>query len=336
MTKKPQFKEPTKAELLARRRISYATKRKIAEYLLSKPKEEQAFILREDLNAPYSSSRKFQKHAPELRLYNSTFTLEQAREVTEKFSQKKQIRARSIPLFLRERAIQEYLNAQQPPSGFLAHPLKGRNRIPKKYSLYCVVEGHRIFAEDKITLTIYKDAEKVAEEGARAIVVVPSRSKEREDYRFRLEREPIVDNDLKFVIGTMFASTHQCGDKEFGFIRYKSLEKREDSEVYNICPHEVAAKLAVIEHEAKLGNHVPLENSMIPLISRKFAEGSARVLDSLLIEDKNAEDKVRRPRAGELEAIYWLLVHRLSARDSLYASINRDGKIKDYDWTIRH
>lgn len=334
--RKSEFKYPTRAELLKRKRIQYVSRYNLANKLLSSPSEDQAFILKDDLTENYSSGRKFQKHAEELRLYDSTFSLQQAREMTREFSRKHQIRARSIPLHLRESAIEEYLDINSLPSGFLAHPIKGRDTTPRKYSLYYVVEGHRIFSFGGVEVTLYQDAEKVALEGARAKVVVPSRTEGREPYEFRLDREPIVDNDLKFAIGTMFFSTHQCGDKDFGLIRFKGIEKREDSAVYNVCPHEVAARLAVIENQSRNDNLVPLENSMIPLISRKFAEGAARALDSLLIQDKTKKDKVRRPRAGELEAVYWLLVAKLGAKESLYASKHRDGIIKDYAWTMRH
>ncbi|MEK6922295.1 MAG: hypothetical protein AABX08_00665, partial [Nanoarchaeota archaeon] len=152
------------------------------------------------------------------------------------------------------------------------------------------------------------------------------------------ERQPVIDNEEQFVIGSMFYSQHQCGDKQFNNIRYKYADDKEDSKLINICKHEVAAQLGATEYyyNGEDHNYIPLKNSFIPLLSRRFAFGACRALDSLLIFDRNAEDDCRRPRAGELEAVYWLLVFQLGAKNALYSLTNIDGKIKNYDWTLRN
>ncbi len=336
MPKKPQFKEPSKSGILSRQNIDYATMGSIAQKILKNI--EQAYILKGDLNIGFPSSRKFRKHAQELRLYSSHLTLEDARTQTIEFNKKRVLRDRSIPLFLRERAAR-LLDPQHLPSGFLWFPIKGRDRRTRKISLYHTVDGHRIFADGGVKVKPYGDAEKVAFEGAEIIASVPSMSLNNGEYKFKLVREPLINNEEQFVIGSMFATTHECGDKQFNTIRYKYADDKEDSKLVNICKHEVAARLGVIEYyyrESEGFNYIPLKNSFIPLLSRQFVYGACRALDSLLIFDEDAKDKYRRPRAGELEAIYWLLVNRLGPENALFSSINRDGKIKNYDWSLRN
>ncbi len=335
--KKPQFRMPSKAVILAREDINYVDVEKVAESLLSNVGPNCGLILNSSPIGNYDSARKFRKHGPEIRLITSNFSAEEARALTISFNKKKNKRDRSVPLFLRESGIEGQLRKDNLPSGFHVYALRSwRDKKPRKIPLYNVVDGHRIFADGGVrVVNVYGDSLKTAVEGAEAIVEVPSMH-EREDYNVRLIREPVHDNDEAFIIGTSFDSSHECGDKNFNNIRSKWSPDPEDSKIVVVCKHECAARYAVIEYVAEnKGSDVVLRNSIVPLISRKFAEGAARALDSLLIADKDAEDEVRRPRAGELEAVYWLMVSHLGAKDALYSHLARDGKIKNYDWTMR-
>lgn len=337
MPKKPQFKEPSKATILSREKINYVNIWNVAYRLLTNNEPGQAYILKGDLNRGFGSSRKFRKHAPELRLFDTHLTLEEAREWTEEFNGKRYLRGRSIPLYLREQKIAE-LERSELPSGFLWFPIKGRDKRARKVSLYHTIDGHRIFSDGGVEVKPYDNARKVEVEGACVIARVPSMTNGVEDYELVLERQPVIDNEEQFVIGSMFYSQHQCGDKQFNNIRYKYADDKEDSKLINICKHEVAAQLGATEYyyNGEDHNYIPLKNSFIPLLSRRFAFGACRALDSLLIFDRNAEDDCRRPRAGELEAVYWLLVFQLGAKNALYSLTNIDGKIKNYDWTLRN
>jgi len=338
MVKKSEFKEPNKVRILSRQKINYVNIWNVAYRLLNDNDAERAYILKGNLNQGFSSSRKFRKHAPELRLYSSHLSLEEARAMTEEFSKKRFLRDQSIPLHLRE-AVAAGLSITNLPSGFLWFPIKGRDKRARKISLYHTVDGHRIFTHGGVKVKPYADARKVAVEGAEVIVSVPSMSVSNDNYEFKLIRETIVDNEEQFVIGSMFASTHECGDKQFNNIRYKYADDKEDSKLVNICKHEAAARLGIIEYyyrEDEKFNYVPLKNSFIPLLSRRFAYGACRALDSLLIFDDDAKDECRKPRAGELEAIYWLLVHQLGPENALFSSTNRDGKLKNYNWSLRN
>ena len=334
--RKPQFKEPSKAQLLGRERIERVGGSEIAECLLGDVKPDQAFVLGEDILRRYKSDRKFRKHGPEIRLLPSNFTAEEARALTISLSQRKNRRDRSVPLFLRESEIERQLKPYRLPSGFHIYPLRSwRDKMPRKISLYNVVGGHRIFADGGVTVTIYGDAMKVSSEGAEAIASVPS-MRQIPDYKFKLEREPLHDNSEGFIIGTSFRSSHECEEKSFNGMRYKYVDDPEDSKIVNVCQHDCAARYGAIETSAAEGNGDGiLKNSIVPLLSKRFAQGAARGLDSLLVADKDVKDKVRRPRAGELEAVYWLMVYYLGAKEALYSHLARDGKIKNYDWTMR-
>ena len=336
MKKKPQFEEPSKAVILARNNIDYATEENIATKLLDPDLDpDEAFILQADLNQGFKSSKQFVKHAPELRMWPANLTKSRAIYLKKEFALRKRIRDRSVPLYFRERAIAEQFDSKNLPSGFLAFPIKGRTTIPRKFSLYHDVDGHRIYSDGGVEVTIYGDSLKVAEEGAASRIIVPSMHSE-EDYEFRALHLPFVYNDERFVIGTMFSTTHQCKDKEFNSLRFKHADDKESSEAYVLCKHEIAGRLGEIEVAYNTyRRRVVIENNLFPLLSKEFARGAARALDSLLILDEKAKDEARRPRQGELEGVYWLMIHHLGAPKALYSDAKTDGKLKNYDWTMR-
>lgn len=339
MTRKLQFKEPRKETILRRPKRRAAHRDNLARALLSGLTDREYILLAEDLNQRYRSSRQWRKHSPELRLYWSTMTLQEARDLTNSFNRRRILKDRSLPLFFREQIIGDRLDGEELPSGFLWFPLKGRDRKARKLGLYAVVNGHRIYAIDGVEVRPYADAKKATKEGAKLIVTVPSMDKGREDYKFVLERQAVDEDEEMMIIGSMFSTTHNCGDKDLNAMRYKFSDDREDSDLVNICAHEVAAQLASIEHFYSAGyghNHVVLQNSFVPLLSRRFVEGAKRALDSLLVHDQETKDGCRRPRAGELEATYWLLVRELGAKGALYSSRNRDGKVRNYEWELRN
>jgi hypothetical protein len=339
MTRKSKFKEPSKAVILSRKDIDYIAREDLAARLVRPVSPDNGFIVQGNFGKGFSSDRKFRKHAPAIQLASTNLTKGQMIAATARFDRNPVLRDRSLPLFMRERAISMQLDPENPPSGFLVYPLLDwKDRIPRKIPLYHVVDGHRIFAEEGVRVVPYADAAKVAREGAEVIMTVPSMTEGVNDYEFVSRHEPVLRNGNMALIGTGITTTHQCGDKQFNNMKYGKPDEDKSSKDIIVCKHEVAGRLGLIEFyycPAEGWNYVPLQNSFVPLLSRRFAQGAARALDSVLVEDESAKEGARRPRAGELEEMYWLMVDQLGPSEALYSHVGRDGKVKNYDWGMR-
>lgn len=252
------------------------------------------------------------------------------------------IRGRGTPVDLRMRAFQKVQDTPGIYSGYEYEPREIHPYAPvdtrvRRVSLVEVLEGARIYAYVHqvpmagIDIERYENAEAVGKDGAVYPVKVPSRTKGRRRYNFNMLSVPLRDNLQKWKIAWGTASQgHDCKRGQYMF-RYS---KKEDSEIFNWCAHEIAAYLEITGMHRKEKNRVPLQMSQIALPTPQAVEFYKRLCDSVLIEDAAlaASDKRRVLNKAEQEILLWGLVQKKGHHATFFAQDH----LKEYDWNLRH
>ena len=176
------------------------------------------------------------KHGPEIKPRRQ-YSIEQA------------IRERLTPVQLREQDFNMLNGPFYCSYSFM--PL-GKDQRKRKVSLRECLEGEKIYSYAnqvkgaEIIVRPYADSKRVSRDGAEVVIEMPSRTKKQRRSRFKLMSIPVIDCPEKYAIALNFGSTHSCPSKEFK-IRYTYEKSKETSQVFNICAHEIASYLKVIE-----------------------------------------------------------------------------------------
>lgn len=274
----------------------------------------------------YESARKFMKHGPEVKPQR-IYTLEQA------------VRNARTPVQLREEAFNNIKNPFY--CGYTFLPV-GRDRRKRKVSLIECLEGARIFAYAHqtsgtgIKVKPYDDAKRVRQDGAEIVVEVPSREEDQPRIQLKLVSIPVVDSPEKYIISLGFGSDHSCGSKRFN-IRYRYSDDKEGSGIVNVCAHEIAGFLEVIEHyinERK--NLVPLQMSQIAIPSQATVDYYLKTLNNVVVKDPTLKKKpqLRKMDRAEKEIALWNFVLHHSHDRTFFSKGSRDGNLADYNWEI--
>jgi hypothetical protein len=273
----------------------------------------------------YSSARQFMKHGPEVKPKRMT-------SIREAISMAK------TPVQLREEAFNS-LNSQD-YCGYTFMPL-GRDERKRKVSLIECLEGARIFAYANqsgfpIKVKAYSDAKRVRKDGAEVIVDVPSRTKKQGRMQYKLNSVPMVDSPEKYAISLNIGSDHSCPSKRFN-IRYKYSDDKESSGIVNLCAHEIAGYLELIQktwEEDK--NMVPLQMCQFAIPTQETVDYYLRLENNVLVEDPRlkSKDKLRKPNRAEKEIALWGLVQGLGHDRTFFSTKSRDGSVGDYNWDI--
>src|SRR3989344_7876026 len=243
-SKKSFFREATKAEIKEKDFVE------VKEFLeISNLLPNQYTIIQELVPRGYESARKFMKHGHEVKP-ERFYSLEQAQKDGR------------TPVQLREKAFDNLKKHDYCGYSFL--PL-GRDLRKRKVSLIECLEGARIFAYAHngsfIKTKYYADSKRVRREGAEVVVEVPSRTKNERRLHFKLTNVPFIDSHEKYAISLNIGSDHSCLSKRFN-IRYRYSDDKESSGIFNICAHEIAGYLHLVEQvweEEK--NLIPLQMS---------------------------------------------------------------------------
>ncbi len=327
MPHKQFFREATKGEIKAKHLVDifgdeFHSKGVIAIANL-RPDEYATVPVPDD----YESGRKFKKHGDEVKLKRYR-TAEDA--VTDA----------KTPVQIRKQKFNGLYSHKYCSYSFM--PLSGNDWRKRKVPLVECLEGARLYAYmNQVPGTFarvkaYSDAKRVEIEGAEVAFEVPSRRDEIRRYQGKLVSVPMIDAPEKFAIAPSIGSDHSCSSKRFS-IRYMYLDDKETSKVFNFCAHEIAAYLKLIEQQKKEESLVPLEMCEFAIPSQKTVDYYLRILNSTLIRDENikAKDKLRKPNKADIELMLWAWVKELKHDRTFYSDKARDGRVKDYNWSVR-
>ncbi len=236
--------------------------------------------------------------------------------------------------------------------GYSVHPRWGGDSIKRVFPFVFMPEGVRIFTyAETMTRGIetqpYSEAFKVASEGASVVVQVPSRTKRQERYKFKLLHVPMVrslDNLANVLtLRPALLQDEETGEFSRGVTEHENYNilygwggEREASNIITFYPHLVAAYIKIAGEEWKLYNLTPMDFNPFALTSQHGREFYLKLENNVLIYDPSIEtkDKLRRLHLAEKSILWARAIGRFGHDDIAYWDPARDGKLRDYDWTI--
>ncbi|OGJ21444.1 hypothetical protein A3K73_09045 [Candidatus Pacearchaeota archaeon RBG_13_36_9] len=318
--KKLFFREDTKAQIKKKDYVEIAMLADILE--LGK---DEFTIISPLVPRGFESTRKFMKHGQEVKP-KRYYSLDQA------------LNDGRVPVQLREEAFD--MIQEHDFCGYSFLPL-GRDRRKRKVSLVECLEGARIYAYSKqvrgteIIVRPYDRSKRVRIDGAEIVCSVPSRTEKQGKTKFKLVSVPVVDSREKHAVSLDIGSDHSCPSKRFN-IRYKYTDDKESSGIINVCCHEIAAYLGIIEHYWGKKNIVPLQMCQFAIPSQKIVDFYLRLGNNVLVKDLSlgSEDKLRKPDRGDKEIALWSQVESLGYDKTFYSKRSRDGDVADYIWSL--
>ncbi len=322
MVKKTFFREATIGEIKRKKLFGQWNLYNSIAGILSLKQNEYA-ILYSFIPKDYQNSRKFMKHGPEVKPLRY-YSLEHALKIGK------------TPVQLREEAFNQIKNYEF--CGYTFMPL-GKDKRKRKVSLIECLEGARIFSyahqkKAPIFIRPYADAERVRKDGAEVVAKVPSRTKKEKKIQFKLTSVPFKDSLEKYVVSLNIGSDHSCQSKRFN-IRYKYNEDKESSGVVNICAHEIASYLELIQQEwNKKKNMIPVQMCQFAVPTQETVNYYSKLENNVLIYDEKLKNKnkLRKPNRAEKEISLWALVKFLGHDRTFYSRKSRDGDVSDYKW----
>lgn len=329
------FRESTKAEI---KRKSYIDFKELGDLpIIASLDPNEYTIVPDFIPRGYESYRKFMKHGPEVQI-KRIFTLEQA------------VRLGKTPVQLREEAFDAIKGYNY--CGYTILPIMPTEKTgpelriderKRKIPLVECVEGARIFAYARQTgvplkVNPYPDAKRVRIDGAEVIVDVPSRHMrgrftEGMRMQFKLMSVPFFDCREKYAISFNIGSDHSCPSKRFN-IRYRYTDDKESSGIVNICAHEIAAYLELIQQQSDKKNIIPLQMCQFAIPTQETVDYYLKWENNVLVKDESlkAKDKLKKPNRAHKEIALWALVHSLKHDATFYSRASRDGNVQDYNW----
>jgi len=319
--KKSFFREATKAEIKKKNLVKIAKLLEIANL-----SNNEFTIINPLVPRGYESTRKFMKHGLEVKP-RRYYSLDQA------------VMDGRTPVQLREQAFNNL--ERHDYCGYSILPI-GRDRRKRKVSLAdSCLEGARIYSYSnqvrgtEIKIKPYADSKRVRIDGAEIVCNVPSRTKGEPRIKFKLISVPIVDCSEKHIVSLNIGSDHSCPAKRFN-IRYRYTDDKESSGIVNICAHEIAAYLKVIDHYWDEKNIIPLQMCQFAIPSQETVDFYLRLMNNVLVKDHSlqSKDKLRKPDRGDREIALWSWGDDLGYNRTFYSKKSRDGDVADYNWKI--
>lgn len=317
MTKKTFFKDTTKAKIKKKTLVEVGDLPEIDTLQFN-----EYVIVNSIVPRGYGSPKKFLKHGEEVKI-------KRYRRMGDA------IRDGKTPVQLREDAFDAIQGREF--CGYSIMPL-GRDRRKRKTSLVTCMEGARIFSYANqvrgtgIKTKAYADAQRVRFEGAEALVEVPSRQVGERRYQFKLMSVPMKDDPQKYAIVSNLGSDHVCGHNRFK-IRYRFMNDKECSGITNVCPHEVAGYLQLVQREWEDNkNVIPLQMSPYAIPSQKTVDYYLKWENNVLVRDLNTQEGLRKPNIAEKEIGLWAYVNINGHDKTFYSTSTKDGRLADYNW----
>jgi hypothetical protein len=262
-------------------------------------------------------------------------------------SEHEALASKEIPLAVRMRDFAEKLEGWREEDinfvGYSWRPVVGEDRkrivpfvfLPQAVQLFGYSEG-----VGGIEVKSYDDSRRVRKEGATIVCEVPSRTPKHPRYKVTLQHVP-VDNgtEKRAVVWGLkhkFDAGEEPGHTTFSDIRYTWESGRESSDVIRFNPHSIVAYIAVIKHYNALHNLTPLEMNQFALPSKLGADFYKKITNNLVIFDPTltGKQKFRKLHLDEKSILFGRFIGNVGAHDSVYWDPARDGRLKDYDWSI--
>jgi hypothetical protein len=194
-----------------------------------------------------------------------------------------------------------------------------------------------------IKVEAFADAKRAAQEGATVICEVPSREKEKDRYKIRLDHIAVFD-DLgrpAVALGLNSNYTNEPEHKLYN-IRFTNVNARETSDVVTFYPQEIAAYLGAAKHFVQTldENGNPNRNSieacpfLIP--SRRAANFYNKLCNNVLVHDGriNNGSHMRKLYVAEKCILFGRAMGMFGLDEMKYQDVKRDGRIADYDWSV--
>ena len=263
-----------------------------------------------------------------------------------------------IPLKIRARDFAKSLESiKQEENHYVGYSFQPawNDRMKRVVPFVWLPEAERLFAYAEsmtagIKVESYEDAKKVRNEGASVVVEVPSRTKKHPRYKFKLAHVPMIraNENLASVLTLKpyLTQNQETGELIIGRtphdkynIRYNWEDEREASNVINFYPHDIAAYFAVIKQEAAKHNLTPLEMNPFALFSKHGAEFYKKLCNNVVIYDPTLsgkdsnKDKLRKLHLAEKSILLSRGIGVFGHDDFAFWDGQRDGRIKDYDWS---
>ena len=350
MAKKAYFKQRTNAKIKDLHVRSVNNQRNLVEQIYNLDQDNQALLLYTQLvpgqyhkNTIYDSqaSRKCFKHGDYVHIPHPTTKTDCYNSST-------------TPLILRKEALSKLETIPEEnifSQGISFRPNWG-DRTKRVIPYIFAAHALKLFAysensEEPIKTKIYSDAKRAKQEGATALVQVPSRRKDVPHYIFKINGIPAVrsQDNLATVLtlkpGTLQDSTGKPVSQrvmhDVTNFRFTYETDQENSNIITFYPHDIAAYIAIIKDQYKQHNLTPLEMNPFPIFSKDLIENYYKKLENnILILDKSItrKDKLRKLHLAEKNILLARAIRTLGHDKTAFWDPSRDGKLKDYNWSI--
>jgi len=260
-----------------------------------------------------------------------------------------------IPLAIRARDFAKLGPMKEDEINFVGYSMQPSwgDRIKRVFPFVWMPEGVKLFgyaenmSPEGIVVKPYADAKRVKSEGASVPVEVPSRTQRNPRYKFKLNHVPVVrgrenlatvltlkpwiiqnEEDVEPKVGRTRHDIHN--------IRYTWEEDREGSDVITFYPHDVAGYLGIVKSELGEHNMTPMEMNPFALPSQHQADFYTKLCNNVLIYDPSlsSKDKLRKLHLAEKSILLARAIGKFGHDDFSFWEPGRDGKLKDYDWSV--
>src|SRR3989344_2062084 len=206
-----------------------------------------------------------------------------------------------------------------------------------------IPEAARIFAYGEklgspVEVDAYADSTRVKYEGADIVCKVPSRTKKKGRYTLRLQHVPINGaTERRAVAWSLKSQFQQVPEHSTYNIRYTHAGDRESSDVFTFYPQDIAAYLGVIRDANAVHNLTPIEMSPLAIPSNLEAQFYKKLCNNVVIYDPtlSSKSKLRNIHIDEKSILLARSIGVLGHDATMYWDPARDGRLKDYDWTVQ-
>ncbi|MEE9525356.1 MAG: hypothetical protein V3V78_01995 [Candidatus Woesearchaeota archaeon] len=319
MVKKTFFRDPIRGTQVVKGRKVISASKNLVDRVLELGDNEVLVIQREIIPGDYSTAKKFMKHSREVKP-KRIYTLSEM------------VGQRKIPVRIREEAFEAIKSPYFCGYSFVP---AGRDKTKRKVSLGACLEGNRLYCYAHqvrfagIEVGQYDDANRVEIEGATVPVRVPSRTKGQRRHDFNLTSVAIEDTPGKYSIAYEIGSEgHLCKHKQYMF-RYKSKSSSEKSKIINMCPHEIAAYMEVVDkywNEDK--NIIPLQMSQFVAPTQFLVDQYKKICRQVAFE---TEGSLKVPNLAQKEILLWAIVQKEGHDKTCFAP--EGTKVREYNWS---
>ncbi len=252
-----------------------------------------------------------------------------------------------IPLALRDKAFSALSSIQEESLNLIGYsfwPVQGRDRRERRVPFVWLPEAERLFAYAEnmaggIKVKAYDDAKRVVSEGAKVLCSVPSRTRKKPRYNLRLESVPMDGATERRAVVWGLKSNFEISPehRELATIKYNWEGERRDSDVFIFYPQDIAAYIAVVGDAWKNHNLTPMEMNPFALPSRHQAEFYQKLCNNVLVYDPTLQrkEKLRKMYIAEKSILLGRAISVFGHNDFAFWDPVRDGKLKDYDWSMK-